>query len=321
MGWTGLYFEFSQAKLLSVCGSFLQRPFSCSIFFKTFNLFLFQAAKCIATAMPCEERVCHSSFEAPFRLYQNNKKVGLFMGFSASIFVLILMWCLYCAFGWAKWTPLIAFLSLFALWCHPVMPGCVTGWKDSLWWDLCFCGSKTGFPKFCCGRRKVMLKQTGSHVFNRRICFISWHTCIEKVGSFWAQRPFFRLFFLSLNSMVVTSLNIILQQGWNLFCIIQLEKMRVMFPAKFYSPGLLLKSVNRNIRSCFPDSIAFLAGFWRAAGGSISSLVVLGQGGTLVGSAGVPVAEVGAGWSLLSSKPWHELWCPGLSLLWNIRAC
>lgn len=181
MGWAGLYFEFSQAKVLSVCGSFLQRPFSCSIFFKTFNFFFFSGSKvqCYSHSL-WRESLPLFSFEAPFRVYQNNKKVGLFMGFSATIFVLILMWCLYCAFGWAK--SLDPTHGIHVSICIVVSPcnARMCDWmkREGLWWDLCFwvpgtkiCGSKTGFPKFCCGRRKVMLKETGSHLFSRKNMF------------------------------------------------------------------------------------------------------------------------------------------------------
>lgn len=68
-----------------------------------------------------------------------------------------------------------------------------------------------------------------------------------------------------------------------------------MFSAKFYSLRLLLKSVNRNIRSCSPESIAYWAEFWKAAFRSISSMVVMREESTSVGSAGVPVTEVWAG--------------------------
>lgn len=109
--------------------------------------------------------------------------------------------------------------------------------------------------------------------------------------------------------MVVISLSIILQQGWNLFCIVQLKKTRVMFSAKYYSPGLLLESVNRNIRSCFAEPIAYLSEFWREAGGSISSVVTREEstGWEVLVSLWHRFEQPG---SLLSSKPWHEFWCP-----------
>lgn len=121
--------------------------------------------------------------------------------------------------------------------------------------------------------------------------------------------------------MVTTSLRHNFIARWNLVYIIQLKKMKKTFSMKFYSLGLLLKNVNRNIRSCFSESIAYLFEFGRTACRNTSTMAWHDWSTEcghqrrrhVVRSVSVPVT-VGLS-RLLSSKRWHVVWCPMLSSL------
>lgn len=126
------------------------------------------------------------------------------------------------------------------------------------------------------------------------------------MGSFWAQRPFFNLFIPNHHGYNITTAIFYSNIGWNLVYIIQLKKMKKMFSVKSYSLGLLLKNVNRNIRSWFPESIAYFFEFWRTACRNTNTIVWCDwstESGHqrrwhLVGSVSVPVTVVWAGWFL-----------------------
>lgn len=125
--------------------------------------------------------------------------------------------------------------------------------------------------------------------------------------------------------MVTISLQHNFTAGVELGYIIQLTKIKKMFYMKFYSLELLLKNVNRTIRSYFPESIPCLFEFWRTVCRNTSTPVrhdrSTGRGHQrrrhLIRSVAVPMAAGGfeqAGF-YLGSKQWHVVWCPTLSSL------